>query len=285
MAAIELAEGNYDQSISYAEDMLNQHQDPVYVRRALIALGVAQQGKGNWQQAQESYEKALTVDPASTDARFDLARLDMKREAFQDAASQFRTLLANNPNDASAHSGLGVALFDQDDIAGSQAEFQKALTLNPQDFTALSTLGQIDISSGNLPDAIQTLQSAIKVQNDPDARQLLAMAYAQSGNLSEAANQLQQALHVRPKSAITFALLSRVYSSMGQWKDALGARKQALSLQPDDADGWNDLGVLEVHLSDVTLARNDFQHALQIDPNHALARANLERLEGQSQVH
>jgi tetratricopeptide (TPR) repeat protein len=285
MAAIELAEGNYDRSIAYAEVMLKHHQDPVYERRALIALGVAQQGKGDWKQAEQSYQQALTIDPTSTDARFDLARLDLKRQAFPEAATQFRVLLANNSQDEAAHSGLGVALFDQDDIAGAQDEFQKALTFDPQDFTALSTLGQIYITSGNLPKAIETLQSALEVQNDPDARQLLAMAYAQSGNLSGAADQLEQALRVRPTSAITYGLLSRVYSSMGRYNDALAARKKALHLQPNDADGWNDLGVLEIHLSDVALARNDFQHALQIDPNHALARANLERTENQSQVH
>lgn len=282
LAAIDLAEGDYNQSILIDQRLL-QHDSAN--ARTLTALGVALEGKGDWQQAQETYQKALTIDPVSTDARFDLAGLDMKREAFQDAASQFRILLSNHPADAAAHSGLGVSLFNQDDIAGAQDEFQKALALNSQDFTALDTLGQIEIGAGKLPEAIQLLQSAIKIRNDPDARQLLAMAYAQSGDLSEAVDQLQQALHLRPRSAITYALLSRVDSSMGRWKDALDARKQALLLEPNDADGWNDLGVLEVHLKETALARNDFLHALQIDPSHALARANLDRLVGQSQVH
>jgi tetratricopeptide (TPR) repeat protein len=170
-------------------------------------------------------------------------------------------------------------LFNQNDLAGAQDEFQKALALNPKDFTALSTLGQIDISSGNLPQAIQNLQSAVQLEDDPDARQWLAMAYAQSGNFTGSAEQLQQALRVRPRSAITYALLSRVYSSMGHWTEALGARRQALDINPGDADGWNDMGVLEVHLEHYDLARDDFTHALQIDPQHALAQANLQRLQ------
>lgn len=282
LAAIDLAEGDYNQSIEIDQRLLKR--DPADAR-TLTALGAALDGKGDWRQALQTYQKALTVDPSATDARFDLARLDVKHAAFQDAASEFRTLLRDHPDDAAAHSGLGLALFDQGDLAGAQDEFQKALAANPRDFTALDTLGQIDIASGELPQAILMLQSAIKIQNDPDARQLLALAYAQSGRLADAAEQLHQALRARPQSAITYALLSRVYSSMGRWKDALDARKQSLHLNPNDADGWNDLGVLEVHLKQNELARDDFLHALQIDPNHALARANLDRLEQQPLAH
>ena len=276
LSAVDLAEGDYTQSITIDQHLLQR--DPADTR-TLTALGVAQERNGETQKAEASYRKALTLDPSSTDARFDLGRLDLKREAFQDAETQFRTLLASYPKDAAAHTGLGVALFNQDKLSEAQQEFQRALAQNPQDFTALSTLGQIDISSGNLPQAIQNLKSALQLQDDPDARQWFAMAYAQSGNFTDSAEQLQQVLRVRPRSAITYALLSRVYSSMGRWTEAMGARRQALDLNPGDADGWNDMGVLEVHLGHYDLARDDFMHALQIDPHHALAQANLQRLQ------
>ena len=49
-------------------------------------------------------------------------------------------------------------------------------------------------------------------------------------------------------------------------------------LNPQAADGWNNLGVLEVRSDRRDSARHDFERALQLDPNHAQAKANLERL-------
>lgn len=217
LAAVDLAEGNYDQSIQIDRRLLQHNPADA---RTLTALGVAEAEKGDWQQAKKAYEQALAANPGSTDTRFDLARLETNHAEFHEAASQFRILLAGNPNDAAARSGLGVALLNEGDIEGARQELRNALAANPQDFTALETLGQIDISAGQLPQAIERLQAAIHAQNDPDARQLLAMAYAQSGKLAEAADQLRQALRARPNSAITYALLSRVYSSMSRWNDA-----------------------------------------------------------------
>jgi tetratricopeptide (TPR) repeat protein/mono/diheme cytochrome c family protein len=282
LAAVDLAEGNYDQSIEIDRRLLQHNPADA---RTLTALGVAEAEKGDWQQAKKAYEQALAANPDSTDTRFDLARLETNHAEFHEAASQFRILLAGNPNDAAARSGLGVALLNEGDIEGARQELRNALAANPQDFTAFETLGQIDISAGQLPQAIERLQAAIHVQNDPDARQLLAMAYAQSGKLEEAADQLRQALRVRPNSAITYALLSRVYSSMSRWNDALAARQRALQLNPDDGDGWNALGVLHVHLNQLVLAQQDFLHALRISPGNQMARANLDRLRNQSRSH
>jgi Flp pilus assembly protein TadD len=49
-------------------------------------------------------------------------------------------------------------------------------------------------------------------------------------------------------------------------------------LRANDADDWNNLGVLEAGAGRIAEAREDFRHALQLAPDHAQARANLERL-------
>lgn len=281
MAAIDLAEGDYDQSIAIDRKLLAGNPTDA---RTLTALGAALESKGDWRQAQQQYQRAMSLDPDGTEARFDLARLDLAHGAYPDAASAFRTLLLHNPNDADAHSGLGVALLNQGNSSEAQAEFEQALAIDPRNFTALDNLGQMEIAEGQLPRAIQLLQSAVASRNDADARQHLALAYANSGRMADAADQLRQALDLQPRSALTHGLLSRVYSSMGEWQQALEERQRSLQLQPEDSDGWNDLGVIEIHLNASGLARKDFLRALQIDPANALARANLNRLNSQSRI-
>ncbi|QLQ09555.1 MAG: tetratricopeptide repeat protein [Nocardioidaceae bacterium] len=44
---------------------------------------------------------------------------------------------------------------------------------------------------------------------------------------------------------------------------------------PDDADAWNNLGAQEASRRKFSEARQSFKRALEIDPNHVVARANL----------
>jgi Flp pilus assembly protein TadD len=61
-------------------------------------------------------------------------------------------------------------------------------------------------------------------------------------------------------------------------QQAIEEEGRALRLQPKDADGWNNLGVLQARTGNTAEARTDFQRALQLAPDHAQARANLARL-------
>ena len=43
----------------------------------------------------------------------------------------------------------------------------------------------------------------------------------------------------------------------------------ALTLEPKNADDWNNLGVLQARVGDTASARKDFERALILDPQHA----------------
>ncbi|MGA9717981.1 MAG: tetratricopeptide repeat protein, partial [Acidobacteriaceae bacterium] len=55
-------------------------------------------------------------------------------------------------------------------------------------------------------------------------------------------------------------------------------QQAALRLNAKDPDGWSNLGVLHAQTGQSAEARSDFEHALSINPHHAQARANLQRL-------
>ena len=63
---------------------------------------------------------------------------------------------------------------------------------------------------------------------------------------------------------------------------AAAATQAALRINAKDADGWSNLGVLHAQTGQASAARSDFEHALAIDPQHAQARANLQRLNSEN---
>jgi Flp pilus assembly protein TadD len=72
--------------------------------------------------------------------------------------------------------------------------------------------------------------------------------------------------------------LAQVLAQAAKLEDAIAEQRLALKLLDDDADGWNNLGVLEARTGKLESARADFERALKLQPEHAAARANLARL-------
>jgi Flp pilus assembly protein TadD/mono/diheme cytochrome c family protein len=253
--------------------------------RTLTALGAALEGAGQLDQAQERYRSAISLatssDSPSCDARFDLARLSVRRTEFREAEKEFRALLSACHEDAETRSGLGAALLGAGRTDDAVHEFRRALELDATDFTALYNLGAMAADSGDPGEAVKLLESAShSLPASPDALEKLAAAYAQQGRLADALAQLRSAARLAPNDAKVHAALSQVLDAEGQSEEAFAEQKRALALDPQDADGWNNLGAFLARGGQTAAARSAFEHALQIQPDHAQAKANLARLTG-----
>ena len=64
----------------------------------------------------------------------------------------------------------------------------------------------------------------------------------------------------------------------GQWKDAINANQDILSIFPNDLDALNRLGKSFSELGDIKNAKVTFQNVLNLSPGNHIAVKNLERL-------
>lgn len=67
-----------------------------------------------------------------------------------------------------------------------------------------------------------------------------------------------------------------------QFETARKTLAKAVQKSPGNADVWYFMGVAELGLQQKEMARDDFQHALSLDPNHELALVSLGQLQLQS---
>ncbi len=276
LASALAGQGKYQEAIVAYRHALALHPGD---ERTLNELGAALENSGDWQQAQKVFKQDVAAHPETCNARFNLARSDLKHDQATAAEEQFRTMLAQCPADAAVHSGLGVALESNGQVEAAEAEFHAALQIDPQDYTALQNLGSLALQANQPRQAAEFLEVAVKERpTDADAHQQLAEAYGLSGRIDDAMNQLHQAIALSPDDPDLHSLLSQALAGTGQLEQAIVERKAALHLRANDADDWNNLGVLEARLGKIAEAREDFRHALQLVPDHAQARANLQRL-------
>jgi Flp pilus assembly protein TadD/mono/diheme cytochrome c family protein len=276
LASALAGQGKYEEAIAAYRHVLLVHPGD---ERTLNELGAAIENSGNWQQAQKVFLQDIALHPETCNARFNLARSDLKHDQASAAERQFRDMLARCPADASIHSGLGAALETEGEEEPAQAEFQAALQMDAHDFTALFNLGDLALKAGQPQQAAELLEAAVKQRpQDADARQHLAEAYGISGRIADAMVQLREAIRIAPDNPDLHSLLSQALASTGQLPEAIAERKAALRFRANDADDWNNLGVLEARVGRIAEARGDFRRALQLTPDHAQARANLQRL-------
>ena len=82
---------------------------------------------------------------------------------------------------------------------------------------------------------------------------------------------LEKIRQKKTKLAINFAM-------QGQWKHAINANQDILSIFPNDLDALNRLGKSFSELGDIKNAKVTFQNVLNLSPGNHIAVKNLERL-------
>lgn len=77
---------------------------------------------------------------------------------------------------------------------------------------------------------------------------------------------------LRSEQAIQLAMQNR-------WEEAIAVNKQILEVFSDDVDAYNRLGKALMEVGRINEAREAYSRAVALDPNNAIARRNLTRLQ------
>jgi len=86
---------------------------------------------------------------------------------------------------------------------------------------------------------------------------------------------LRQLTHKVPPSAQSAFTKGERDALKGNYKEAAELFKQAIALDPEFADAYNELAAAEASLGDLSKSADDFQKAVDLDPEHRYALPNL----------
>ena len=90
------------------------------------------------------------------------------------------------------------------------------------------------------------------------------------GNYIKAIEAYKQAIHIDPNNANAYYNLSVTYAHFGLYKDAIEARKQAIRIDPNDAMNYYNLGEYYDHLGLYKDAIEAYKQAIRIDPDRVI---------------
>lgn len=207
----------------------------------------------------------------------------------QELVEFFSGRVAEDPDDGEAQLQLGLALLqriretaDPSLYPSAEAAFEAARKLRPDDPLPLVGLGGILLGKHQFADALESGQAAVKLdRSSSGAGAVVVDALIELGRYDDAAEAVDR-LVSQSADLTSLARLSYVRELHGDLAGALEAMQQAAAspgLAPENtAFALALVGQLEQENGDAAAARQSYEAALRLVPQHAPSLAGLGRL-------
>ena len=166
------------------------------------------------------------------------------------------------------------------DTNKSIENFQQCLKNNPQNYEANIELGNMFSALRNEL-AIIYYKNAIQIDStNIDAIYNLGLFFQNNDMLNEAINTYKHLNDIDPKFAYSYYNIGYIYLQLLNISDkAVPYFTDAIKVKPDYYEAYLNRGLAFEKLGDVFSAKQDYQSALQINPDYMKAIESLNRVE------
>lgn len=206
-------------------------------------LGLALQADGESAEAESIYRRLVKVAPQYPRGHYNLGNLLNELERPEEAEPCLRRALSLKPDYFQSFNALGAVMARLHRPDEAEAAYRRALEVAPRYAKAWYNLGNLLADRQRSEEALQCLDRALGL--NPEYREaLLAKG----------------------------ALLTRLD---GRYDEGLAQLQQAANRFPDHRDTWLALAEAFFTRFDFAAAARAYAHALEVDPVHPEARANL----------
>ncbi len=193
-------------------------------------------------EARSLCQQLAQTHPDDPELWFLLGALHGQLGEFSEAERCCRSALSLRPDHPALHYNLGIALARQGRMREAAASLGQAVRLNPGNADAHADLGAVLASLQERDSAIVSFETAIRINPD------LLRAHIELGRQLLTSYRFDRLMHVL---------------------------RNALQRFPRCAELHFLMGITHQELGEIDEAEPCLQHALELDPNHAEARASL----------
>lgn len=185
--------------------------------RTMTGAGVLLARYKLYPDAIQYFQRALTADPGSDDAKYDLADAYFETHDYAHALQWVRQISPQGQNDPSTLALLGDTEARLGDLSGAESALRKAIRTSPDEDRYYLSLALVEILSGNLPGARQTLAEG--KARIPDSGRIVwgtGVLAVMEGNNPQAESEFEQALDLMPEWESSYSALGTFYFDTGQ---------------------------------------------------------------------
>jgi len=204
-----------------------------------VYLGAIGQMKNSvaFAEAKKFAEQALSIDNQLPDAHLSLAMANLFDWRWDEAYQSFQSALELNPNNADAHHYFAYYMMAINNTRKAVIETEKALELDPLSLAINSFLGDMYINAGLISDAIEQYKKTLELDNTfRPALNGLGWAYFFSGNIDESLKIFKRLEEFNGDGFRSIAAVGFILAKSGKTEEALQCLNKIKSLEEKDRE-------------------------------------------------
>lgn len=233
---------------------------------ALIRLGLIARNQHQPDEAARHFASALAAEPHNLYAARLLAAAYREGRRLDDAGMLLDVWLQKAPGDSELLVEKGRCLLDRGDPAAAAPVFEAAIAATPDNAPAHSLLGICRRRTGDRDGAFAAFSAAAALDpTDVSALNGLGNHHLERENYPAAIDHFRRALAVRPGFAKAQKNLAYTLSLAGEIGQAREAFDRLLQLRPDFPEGHMDYGLFLLSIGDYAGGWEEYEHRWQFD--------------------
>ncbi len=220
---------------------------------------------GNSSAQNAAIKKILARDPNNAAANIILGDQQQIKKKYKLALNHYRRALSSEPNNRDALFGFAKMSWFTNDVQNARTSFEKLNGLYPDDDECWSYLGKLAAEDENYKVAIECVSRAIKLSPDTYDYHLDLGTYSRNvGKYADAEKSWSRAIQIEPSYFLGYAYRAGLYDEQNRIKEALADYHNVVRTNPNYYFAYEEIGILEFHEKNWTVARNAFAKANSI---------------------
>ncbi len=240
LAALEIRRGDVDALLRTAQQIITAQP---YAPDGYLFKGVADLARQNYSDAQHDAEQAAQRAPQSPAPYIQMANIQLIQKHHAEAAKLYQQALDRDPASSDGLSGLMNTYFAQKQFDQAIAAAEVQITKSPDNSNFYDLLGTALFNGKkDLPGAEKALRKSVDLdKNNTDALEKLGKVQIQEGSVDQAIALYQQSIKDNSRDARFYVLCGELYESKHDWDQAKQMYQQALTVEPDHPLASNNL--------------------------------------------
>jgi tetratricopeptide (TPR) repeat protein len=203
-----------------------------------------------------------------------------ERSEWDEAIDSFTRALALRPEWAEAYAGRGLTYYRKGEHAPAIADYDHAIALQPAAARLYNSRGLLYYQNGELKQAIADFTQAIDLQsNFAEAYYNRGRVAFDSGDSEHAITDYTRALDLKPEWSAAYLGRGVAYAVSGETERAIADYTQALSLAPDNATAYCNRGFAHQKLDRREDALADLRRCQDLSDDPALIQHAAQQLQ------
>ena len=195
---------------------------------------------------------------------------------FAQAEQVYKGILARRPDMALAYRHLAFVYWETGQVKEAIATLQQALEAGVRHESVTAQLGMYLAESGDAADAVRLLEPiASAATADLDTVNALGIAYARSGHAADARQAFERMLTEDPANPMALENLGTIDLERGDFAAARQRFEKAVAVDPTSSQAYAGLGVVAMKGGDRNAAVDAWRRAVALDATNFDALYNL----------